>query len=101
MKKDRQPNREQDDLLPEYDFTDKKGVRGKHYQAYRQGHTVQIHQADGTLNVQHFTLAEGAVMLEPDVRVYFPDSDAVNAALRSLIRLIPVRRKSARSGKVR
>ena len=28
-------------------------------------------------------------MLEPDVRQYFPDSEAVNHALRSLIALIP------------
>ena len=28
-------------------------------------------------------------MLEPDVRQYFPDSEAVNNALRSLIALIP------------
>lgn len=96
-----QPNREPDDMLPEYDFTGKKGVRGKYYQAYRQGHTVKIHQADGTIQVQYFTLEEGAVMLEPDVRAYFPDSDAVNTALRSLIMLIPSRRKSTRPRKAR
>ena len=32
-----------------------------------------------------FTLAEGAVMLDPDVRAYFQDNDAVNQALRALI----------------
>jgi hypothetical protein len=42
--------------------------------------------------VQYFTLEEGAVMLEPDVREYFPDSEAVNKALRSLIMLIPQKR---------
>lgn len=31
--------------------------------------------------------AEGVVVLAPDVRAYFPDSDAVNRALRSLIPL--------------
>ncbi len=31
-------------------------------------------------------------MLEPDVREYFPDSDAVNKALRGLIRLLPGKR---------
>jgi hypothetical protein len=78
-----------DDMLPEYDFTGKKGVRGKYYQAYQSGHTVRITQEDGSINEQHFALAEGAVMLEPDVRRYFPDSKTVNEALRSLIALIP------------
>lgn len=75
------------DMLPEYDFTE--GVRGKHYEAYRAGHTVTIHQSDGTITVQHFTLDDGAVMLDPDVRQFFPDSDAVNRTLRTLINLIP------------
>lgn len=76
-------------MLPEYDFRGKKGVRGKYYRAYRQGHTVRIHQDDGAVVEQHFTLEEGAVMLEPDVREYFPTSESVNKALRGLITLIP------------
>lgn len=83
-----------DEMLPEYDF--RGGVRGKHAQAYRQGHTVQIHREDGTTEVHYFTLADGAVMLEPDVREYFPDSQTVNRALRTLIDLVPdkkIRRK--------
>jgi hypothetical protein len=83
-----------DEMLPEYDFTSKKGIRGKYYQAYRRGHTVRICQEDGSVNVKYFTLAEGSVMLEPDVRRYFPDSKTVNDALRSLIDLIP--RKSSK-----
>jgi hypothetical protein len=83
-----------DEMLPEYDFTGKKGVRGKYYQAYRRGHTVHICQKDGSVNVHYFTPADGAVMLEPDVRRYFPDSKTVNKALRSLIALIP--RKSCK-----
>lgn len=85
---------EDNDMLPEYDFS--KGVRGKHYKAYRQGHTVKIHKADGTVSVQYFQPEEGAVMLEPDVQEYFPDSKAVNEALRALIKLIPKRSKSKR-----
>jgi hypothetical protein len=77
------------EMLPEYDFTGRKGVRGKYYQAYRQGHTVRVYQEDGTVSVKYFTLEEGAVMLEPDVREYFPTSESVNQALRSLIKLIP------------
>lgn len=76
------------DMLPEYDFSGKKGVRGKYFDAYQQGHTVRIHQDDGSLTTQYFTLEEGAVMLAPDVREYFPDSDSVNQALRGLIGLI-------------
>ena len=78
------------EMLPEYDFT--KGVRGKHSPAYQRGHAVKIHRTDGTISVQHFTLDDGAVMLAQDVREYFPDSDAVNQALRTLIRLIPQKR---------
>ncbi|MEH1820440.1 MAG: hypothetical protein V7L31_15415 [Nostoc sp.] len=59
------------DMLPESDFTD--GDRGKHYQAYRGRHTVTIHQTDETSVVQHFTLENGAVILDPDVREDFTD----------------------------
>lgn len=82
-------------MLPEYDFSGKKGVRGKYHRAYQQGHTVRIPEEDGTVTTQYFTLEEGAVLLEPDVREYFPDSASVNQALRGLIGLIP-RQPSAR-----
>ena len=81
---------EGEDMKAEYDFSSMKGaVRGKYHKAYRDGHKVVIHQADGTTSVQHFKLEEGAVMLEPDVRKYFSNSEAVNKALRSLIAIIP------------
>jgi hypothetical protein len=86
-----QPDITDEEMLPEYDFTG--GVRGKHYQAYQRGHTVTIHQADGTDIVQHFTLEDGAIMLDPDVREYFPDGESVNQALRTLISLFPESRK--------
>ena len=88
----KRPSGEDSEMLPEYDF--RGGVRGKHYKAYRQGHTVKIHKIDGTTEVQYFTLQDGAVMLEPDVRKYFPDSQAVNSALRTLITLIPKKRET-------
>jgi hypothetical protein len=69
----------------------KMGKRGKYYRAYRQGHTVKIFQDNGTVSIQHFTLEDGAVLLEPDVRQYFPDSEAVNHALRTLIALVPAK----------
>lgn len=83
------------DMLPEYDFKNMKGgVRGKYYKAYRAGHSVEIHKADGTIEVHYFTLQDGAVMLEADVRQYFPDSDAVNEALRCLIPLVGKKQNS-------
>ncbi|EAZ91025.1 hypothetical protein [Crocosphaera chwakensis] len=80
-----------DEMLPEYDFS--QGVRGKHYQAYREGHSVTINQEDGTTVVQNFVLEEGTIILDPDVKEYFPDSESVNHALRTLINLIPKSRE--------
>ncbi len=86
-----------DDMRPEYDFANMAGgVRGKYYKDYRAGHTVKIHKTDGTTLVQHFKLEEGAVMLEPDIRKYFPDSEAVNDALRCLIPLLSKRGRTKR-----
>ncbi len=79
-------------MLSEYDF--RRGVRGKHHQAYRRGHTVTIHKTDGTTVVQHFKPQESAVVLEPDVQAYFPDSEAVNKALRCLIPLLSQKPKA-------
>ncbi len=62
------------DLLPEYDFS--KGVRGKYAKRYAAGSNV--------------------VVLSPDIAKKFPDSDSVNKALRTLVRLANrTRRKSA------
>lgn len=78
-----------EEMREEYDLTGKKGVRGKYYKAYRQGHTVKINNEDGSTEIRHFTLEDGAIMLDSDVREYFPDSESVNEVLRSLIALIP------------
>ncbi len=75
-----------DGMLPEYDFTGKKGVRGKYYLGRQKGYTVRIHNEDGTITVQHFG---PTITLEPDVAKYFPDSESVNNALRTLIALVP------------
>lgn len=72
------------DSLPEQDF--RGGVRGKHAKAYAKGHSVVVHHLDGTSSTTHFTLEAGAVLLAPDVRRYFPDSETVNETLRSLIK---------------
>ena len=54
-----------DMMREEYDFS--SGVRGKHYQAYRQGTNL--------------------VLLEPDVAKIFKDSATVNSALRMLAKI--------------
>ncbi len=72
-------------MRPEYDF---RGAVRKFYKPLHEGYTVHIHKADGTTVVQHLKLEEGTVMLQPDVRKYFPDSESVNTALRSLIALM-------------
>ncbi len=76
-----------DEMLPEYDFSG--GARGKHYRAFQRGYKVIIHKTDGTTEERDYTLPEGAVMLDPDVRAYFSDSETVNTVLRGLINLIP------------
>ena len=85
-----------EDMRPEYDFASMKGaVRGKYYKAYREGHMIEVHKEDGTTSVQYFKLEDGAVMLEPNVRKYFPNSEAVNKALRLLIEIIPAKRRAS------
>lgn len=78
-----------EELRPEYDF--QGGVRGKHAKAMEAGYTITIHQDDGTTTVQTVEPRQGTVILEPDVLAYFPDSAAVNHALRTLITLFPDR----------
>lgn len=58
----------EEDLRPEYKREDLgKGVRGKFYKAYTKGTNL--------------------VLLSPDVAAAFPTSEAVNDALRSLIKV--------------
>jgi hypothetical protein len=54
---------ERDELRPEYDFS--HGERGRYAERYRVGTNL--------------------VLLEPDVAERFPNSEAVNRALRSLL----------------
>ena len=59
--------RHSDELRPEYDFASMKGgVRGKYYAQYRKGSNV--------------------VLLQPDVAEAFPSEEAVNEALRGILR---------------
>lgn len=59
---------QEDEMSPEYDFSQLKGrVRGKYVERYRAGTNL--------------------VLLDPDVAAAFPDAKAVNEALRLLIEL--------------
>ena len=62
MNKDNESN-EKEEMLPEYDFS--KGVRGKYAKQFAQSSNV--------------------VVLSPDVAEVFPNSAAVNEALRALV----------------
>jgi hypothetical protein len=82
-----------EEMRAEYDFS--KGERGKFYRPLDKGYSVHVHKKDGTVVVNHYKLAEGTILLAPDVAEYFPDSESVNEALRSLIQLmdkVPARR---------
>ncbi len=82
-----------DDVRPEYDFTG--GVRGKYARTLREeGYTLRVYHADGTYTEQR-VLGENTVVLDPDVREYFPNSKAVNRALRTLISIVPEKRQTA------
>jgi hypothetical protein len=74
--------KEIDDLRPEYDFDYSKAVRGKYYKRLlKEGSNV--------------------VVLERDVAKAFPNSAAVNAALRSVIKGKRSRRLATRSTRTR
>jgi len=67
MKKKTEKQTEGNELRREYDLSKLKGgVRGKYIARYRAGTNL--------------------VLLSPDVAKHFPDEQAVNTALRSLIR---------------
>lgn len=84
-------SRKDGEMLPSYDFKGKKGVRGKYAKALEHGYSIRVINEDGTVTVKQFVPRENTVVLDPDVKVYFPDSESVNRALRTLIELIPER----------
>lgn len=98
----RTKKKKDEEMRTEYDFS--KAERGKFYRPLDKGYKVHVHQNDGTEVVNHYTLAEGTVLLAPDVREYFSDSQSVNDALRSLIHLtekIPARKYGKQSSNPR
>ncbi len=72
----------------------KGAVRGKYYKSYHAGHKVVIHNEDGSTSVLYFKLEDGAILLAPDVRKHFTNSESVNKAPRSLIAIIPTRKRT-------
>jgi hypothetical protein len=93
MKTTKPKKKKSEEMNAEYDFS--KAERGKFHRPLNKGYTVHVHKEDGTTVVKHYTLAEGTVLLAPDVLEYFPDSESVNEALRSLIQLmnkVPMRK---------
>ena len=80
--------------LPKYNLEGKKGVRGKYAKSIQKGYSVHVLNEDGAVTVRDFVPKENTVLLDPDVKVYFPDSESVNRALRSLINLIPEKKTS-------
>lgn len=59
------PEPDDDDMLEEYDFS--KGIRGKYVNRFKEGSNI--------------------VVLSPDVAEVFTDSESVNEALRTLIKI--------------
>jgi hypothetical protein len=74
------------EMLPEYNLEGNKGVRGKYVKDIQKGYSVRVLNDDGTVTTKHFVPKEDAILLEKDVKAYFPDSKSVNNALRTLIR---------------
>jgi hypothetical protein len=89
------------DMRPEYDLSTLKqvGERGRFHKARREGYTTVVTHPDGTKEITHYRPVPGSVVLDQDVRAYFPDSNAVNAALRGLMALIPAKRRTARKSR--
>jgi len=69
--------KQDDDLRPEYDFSSLKGaVRGKYYRRFQAGTNI--------------------VRLEPELAKAFPTDEAVNEALRTVVRASRALRSATR-----
>lgn len=73
----------EEEIKAEYDFRGKKGVRGKYYEALQKGHTTIIHKSGGSTVVKETR----PIFLDEDLQTIFPNSEAVNRALRELIKI--------------
>ncbi len=84
-------------MRAEYDF--KGGERGRHYSTMQNGYTITVYKENGKNIVKEVVPKEGVVVLDPDIRPYFINSESVNKALRCLIPLLPKKRR-AKANKV-
>jgi len=74
-----------------------KGIRGKHHAITKKGYSVKVHREDGGTSTHKFLPAKDAIILDEDVKNYFPDAESVNTALRGLIQLLPHGKKRVRA----
>ena len=75
-------------MKEEYTIDASKVRRNPYTKARQQGYLIRIHHPDGTVEEREMPpKPEGTITLSPDVRAYFPNSEAVDRALRSLIAL--------------
>ena len=80
------------DDAEEYDFSKMKPMeRGQYARDLQQGYTITVHKSDGSTEVRQIPASANVVILDADVQAYFPDSKAVNNALRGLLALVPRR----------
>ncbi len=54
------PKIQDDDMLPEYDFSG--AVRGRHYMPLHKGYSVTIHKEDGSTIVEYYKLINGNII---------------------------------------
>jgi hypothetical protein len=93
MKKTSRKTIAKDEMRPEYDLSG--GVRNRYAKQLREeGYTLRVYHRDGTVTEKRVSGAK-TITLAPDVQKYFPTSQAVNRALRTLISIIPEKRKTA------
>lgn len=66
-----------EDMLEHYDFSN--GVQGNYLHLLEQDQQITIHHEDGTKTIR---IIPAPIHLDDDIREYFPNSKAVNDALR-------------------
>jgi hypothetical protein len=73
-------------MRDEYDLS--RGTRGRYAEGYRSDASVRVLEGDDPADNYRGNEADAVapVILDPEVRAIFPDSAAVNEALRLLIK---------------
>jgi hypothetical protein len=57
-KKNRKSSAADDDILPEYDLSNRTDKRGRYYDAVQQGYSAHIHEDDSTTTIQDYKLED-------------------------------------------